>query len=76
MFVELKCRSCGKCAEIEVESWDWAAWRSGTLIQDAFPYLSADDRKMLISQTCDECWDNMFPAEEEVEEEFGMGIWD
>ena len=29
-------------------------------IRDIFPDMSADDREMLISNTCGDCWDNFF----------------
>ena len=54
---------CIKCAEpqhITVGQADLDAWQSGTLIQDAMPYLSADERELLISQTCGDCWEKMF----------------
>ena len=54
------CRICGENKELKVNQVDYASWQSGTLIQRAFPYLSADDRELLISQTCGSCWDKMF----------------
>jgi len=41
----------------------------GDLIQDFFPDLSAEDREVLISQTCDACWQKLFAALDEEEEE-------
>lgn len=35
------------------------AWRAGTLIQDAFPTLSADDREFIKTGITPEQWDNM-----------------
>lgn len=29
-------------------------------IQDIFPYLAPAERELLISHTCQECWDKMF----------------
>lgn len=37
--------------------------------QDAFPYLSADERELIISGTCSECWDKLFSDYEEEEED-------
>ena len=39
-------------------------------IQDIFPYLTPAERELLISHTCQECWDKMFSFldEEEVDE--------
>ena len=58
---------CIKCAEaqhITVGTADLDSWENGALIQDAMPYLSADDREILISGICGECFDNMFAGEE------------
>ena len=42
-----------------------AAWISGTLCQDAFPQLSADEREFVMTGvTCEE-WDNEFGTDEE-----------
>ena len=40
-------------------------------IQDIFPYLTPAERELLISQTCNECWNKMFSFldEEEVYED-------
>ena len=44
---------------------DVANSENGALIQDAMPYLSADDRELLISGTCGACFDKMFPPDPE-----------
>ena len=36
----------------------------GALIQDAFPYLSTDDRELLMSGICKPCFDDMANEEE------------
>lgn len=55
-----RCRMCGATRDIVVGDEDWAAWKGGTYAQEAFPYLSTSQREMLISQTCDGCWDRIF----------------
>lgn len=62
-FVNLKvrCRCCGKECPISVDLEDLGAWQRGEkLVQDAFPYLSASKRELLLTRTCPECWDRMF----------------
>ena len=59
------CPFCGQTHEVLVYEDDFFAWRGGKCAQDAFPYLSADDREMLISGICPKCWDSMFDEEEE-----------
>ena len=49
---------------ITVGNADLDSWQNGALIQDAMPYLSADEREILISGICGECFDNMFAGEE------------
>lgn len=38
-------------------------------IQNIFPYLSPEQRELLISHICPECWNDLFPPEEELEGE-------
>ena len=57
---------CIKCAEpqhITVGQADLDTWQSGTNIQNAMPYLSADDREILISGICGECFDKIYGVE-------------
>lgn len=58
--VVTRCPFCGRCNEVEVNEDDYFDWQDGMLIQDAFPYLSANEREMLISGICPTCWDKMF----------------
>jgi hypothetical protein len=37
------------------------------LMQDIFPDLSIGDRELLISGTCDTCWQNLYGSEDEEE---------
>lgn len=57
------CMNCHVKYELELKEEDYIKWRSGTLIQNAFPYLSDDDRELLISEICGKCFDKLFPEE-------------
>ena len=59
------CPFCGRANEVEVNHLDYLDWQDGELAQDAFPYLSANEREMLISGCCSRCWDKMFWGDEE-----------
>lgn len=59
------CPFCGRANEVEVNHMDYFDWQDGELAQDAFPYLSANEREMLISGCCPRCWDKMFWRDEE-----------
>ena len=58
--VVTRCPFCGRANEVEVNEMDYLDWDDGKLAQDAFPYLSASEREMLISGICPTCWDTMF----------------
>jgi hypothetical protein len=54
------CTTCGKPQSIEIKPSSLLAWRNGELIQRAFPYLNSSERELLLSGTCEKCWDDMF----------------
>ena len=64
-----QCRVCQNWESMEVESADYKNWKEGTLIQAAMPYLTTDQRELLISATCGTCWDDLFGGFGEEEEE-------
>lgn len=59
-IVDARCDTCMSVFELDVDFYDYMAWKGGTFVQDAMPYLTADERELLISNTCGDCWDNMF----------------
>lgn len=70
MKMNIKCKpcpDCGKAQRVEVEEADFYAWQTDTLIQDAFPYLDADQRELLQTGYCKECWAKLW---EDVDEYF------
>jgi len=63
-----KCTVCGNQAVLEVSAADYERWLIERLyIQDAFPYLSADQRELLLTGTHPECWDLLFGTLDESE---------
>lgn len=54
-----KCGMCGKTGAVEVTAEGYQAWKNGTLIQDAFPYLDKAIREQMISGTHPMCWQEM-----------------
>lgn len=64
--VETVCPFCGCVNKVTFEERDWYDWQfNAVLIQDAFPYLTADERELLISGICPDCWNGMFGEGEE-----------
>jgi hypothetical protein len=46
---------------------DAQRWVNGELIQNCFPYLSADEREILMTGIDSEAWDEMFAGSEDDE---------
>lgn len=57
--VAIHCRVCDVPTDLTLRFAAVDAWHAGTLVQDAFPDLSADERELLVSRTCGPCWDRM-----------------
>lgn len=60
--VGITCTGCKQVTYLVVNQSDYNKWHDGALIQNAMPYLNADQREMLISGTCPKCWDEMVEA--------------
>lgn len=67
-IVELTTRPCSWCNKdsiIYLDAASYLNYSNGAPIQDAFPFLSPDERELIISGTHPKCWDEMFPSEDE-----------
>ena len=62
--VATTCRMCDIAHELTVPCEGLEAWKSGKLIQEALPELSADQRELLISGTCPKCGDERVSPDE------------
>lgn len=64
MLIPTTCPFCGETHYIPVKSEDWYAYvNEEKLVQEAFSYLSADEREMLKTGICPTCWEKMFGGE-------------
>jgi len=62
--IAVTCGSCGIEQEpIRITQWQLLRWRQGEHIQNVMPELNASQRELLISGTCDPCFDRMFGEE-------------
>lgn len=59
-FLSITCRECEDTFNITVNYDDFVAWKNGRHAQNAFPYLNAAQRELLISGTCGDCWDDLY----------------
>lgn len=57
------CHHCKKSTSIVMDSKEWKRWKDGELAQNVWPYLSSDDREMIISGTHPKCWDEMYGSD-------------
>jgi hypothetical protein len=62
--VEVVCALCQQPKRVLVPVEGLLAWRKGMYIQDAMPDVSAEERELLISQTCPACFNEAFKEEE------------
>ena len=71
VVLSVKCNICKKVYAVYVtpESYEEYCSPNRRLIQEVFPYLTPSERELLISNTCDTCWNAMFPDEDEDDEE-------
>jgi hypothetical protein len=63
LSVDGSCVWCKTSKVISVGEADFAAWMSGKPVQKTMPYLSAEDRELLVSGTCSKCFDEFADPE-------------
>lgn len=63
MVETMPCVACGTQHELSLEKSKFDRWQAGEHLQVAFPELTIDERELLISGTCSDCFDNMFKEE-------------
>lgn len=64
-IVKQTCLMCNRTYEIEMDVDAYKKWIAGSNIQDVAPELSIDERELLISGVCGNCFDELFQDEEE-----------
>lgn len=63
-FTTVPCPGCQSQEELILQGSDVLRHRQGALMQEAFPYISADDRERLMSGYCGSCFDDLWKEEE------------
>jgi len=67
---DVTCRYCGITYQILADREDLDSWMNGSgYIQDILGYLSAAERELLISGTCDNCCKNIFSQDFDVDDD-------
>lgn len=80
--LQVKCLMCNTVYTLKVaeeDAYEYYASPNRRYIQDIFHYLTPAERELLISGTCDTCWNKMFSdddeeslTDEEFEEKYGL----
>ena len=61
IYIGRECPICGCYHKVLVDEDDYIAWKNGDLLaQEAFPYLTASEREILMSGICRTCWIHIF----------------
>ena len=60
-IITIYCIECEESFELVVKTTDWHRFEiKKELIQDCFPYLTVEDRELLLSGICGKCWTKIF----------------
>ena len=61
----ITCNMCEGTFPLSVRPEDFTEYmgKSNRYIQDIFFYLDAGERELILSQTCNECFDKLFPPD-------------
>lgn len=60
LTISVICPFCHAESFITVRYEDYLRWNDGELVQNAFPYLSAEEREALITGLCIDCQGRLF----------------
>lgn len=60
----ITCKFCGGKHVLSARPLDVQKWLDGAYIQDALPYLTPDERELMISGMCPTCWTKTFGSDE------------
>jgi len=61
--LNIRCIECNKVFYINVYKKDIELYKKGVLAQSAFPYLTINERELIISNMCGSCFDKIFTEE-------------
>ncbi len=62
------CPRCGRVDQLTVTKAGVARYLAGTLIQNAFPELTLDQREQMMTGFCPNCWTIIFGGMDEDED--------
>lgn len=69
-MINIQCRMCTRQWEVPITEEQYQEWktnrRNSPLIQDHFPDLNANQRELILSNTCPDCWDDLWKEEDDA----------
>ena len=60
VIIDKSCPLCKKESTVSVTQESLKEYANGALIQNAFPYLDANERELIMTGICGICWDKEF----------------
>jgi len=57
--IDTECPFCHEHHRVSVMKEEYDKWKSGELIQRAFPTMRPETRELLITGICSSCWNDM-----------------
>ena len=61
MKINVSCERCHTIYQFKVNEEDFIDYMLGDVhVQVAFPYLTPGERELLLTHTCEKCWNKMF----------------
>lgn len=64
--VGIHCSHCHNVIELPISEERLLSWKQDTLIQNHFTELTPGQREMLLSGICEECWNKIFPEDDDA----------
>ena len=65
-----QCPLCSKTVYTKPTQYvNYLRWQNGDYLVDAFPEFNSDEREMLMSGMCNDCWEKTFPEDHELQED-------
>lgn len=59
LTIRVQCIECKETHHIKMLEGQYLKWREGTVLQKAAPSLTVNERELLISATCEPCFDKL-----------------
>jgi len=63
----VRCQMCDCYKSVSCTLDQYDRWQSGEYIQNAIPQLSVDERELLMSKICGDCFDKMYEGDSDDE---------